>query len=145
MEGPCCGGTARGATVADALLADPRTGPPGTTVGQARAFFADDHVHALLVVDGGRLLAVVERADLVGAAAIDPVRPLGALAGRTVHPTADLTGIHRQLLAEGSRRLAVVGADGALLGLLCLKGSGEGFCSDADVRARAEQRLALTG
>ncbi len=143
MEGPCRGSATRGTTVAHALLAHPRTSPPETTVAQARAFFADDHVHALLVVDGGQLLAVVERADLVGAAATDPVRPLGSLAGRTVHPDADLAGTHRRLVAEGRRRSAVVDADGALLGLLCLKRDGRGFCSDDDVRARAEERLAL--
>ena len=145
MEGPCRGGVTRGATVASALLAHPRTSPPATTVAQARAFFADDHVHALLVVDGDRLLAVVERADLVGAAPTDPAAPRGTLAGRTVRPDADLAVVHRRLLAEGGRRSAVVDAEGRLLGLLCLKRSGRGFCADADVRARAAERLALAG
>ncbi len=145
MAGPCRRGGTHGATAADALLTAPRTAAPGTTVAQARAFFADDHVHALLVVDGGRLLAVVERGDLAGAAATDPVRPLGTLTGRTVPPDADLAAVHRQLLAEGGRRLAVVDAGGALLGLLCLRRSGHGFCADADVHARAQERLALAG
>ena len=34
-------------------------------------------------------------------------------------------------------RAAVTSADGQLLGLLCLKSSRTGFCSDQDVRARA--------
>ena len=38
---------------------------------------------------------------------------------------------------QGTRRLAVVDDDGDLLGLLCLKRTLDGFCSDADVRARA--------
>jgi hypothetical protein len=37
---------------------------------------------------------------------------------------------------QGRRRLAVVDADGALLGLLCLKASGDGFCSDDGIASR---------
>jgi hypothetical protein len=32
-----------------------------------------------------------------------------------------------------------------LLGLLCLKASGDGFCSDADVGHRGTERAAVTG
>jgi hypothetical protein len=41
------------------------------------------------------------------------------------------------MTATGRRRAAVTSADGRLLGLLCLKVSQTGFCSDQDVRARA--------
>ena len=41
------------------------------------------------------------------------------------------------MTAAGRRRAAVISADGRLLGLLCLKVSRAGFCSDQDVRARA--------
>jgi FdhD protein len=41
------------------------------------------------------------------------------------------------MTATGRRRAAVTSADGRLLGLLCLKASRRGFCSDQDVRARA--------
>jgi hypothetical protein len=41
------------------------------------------------------------------------------------------------MTATGRRRAAVTSADGRLLGLLCLKASQAGFCSDHDVRARA--------
>jgi len=143
VTGPCRGTTTHGVPVSEAALSAPRTSPPDTTVGQARALFDDDHLHALLVVDGGRLLAVVEREDLVGAAADTPVGGLGRLRGRTVGPAADLGRTHAHLLAQGRRRLAVVDAEGRLVGLLCLKRSGLGFCSDADVRARAEEREVL--
>lgn len=39
-----------------------------------------------------------------------------------------------------SRRLAVIDDHGMLLGLLCLKRTGLGFCSDTDVQARADER-----
>jgi hypothetical protein len=41
------------------------------------------------------------------------------------------------MTTTGQRRTAVISADGRLLGLLCLKARGTGFCSDGDVRARA--------
>ena len=41
------------------------------------------------------------------------------------------------VLIRGRRRVAVINNDGRLLGLLCLKASQAGFCSDQDVRARA--------
>jgi hypothetical protein len=50
----------------------------------------------------------------------------------------------------GRRRLAVVDEDGTLLGLLCLKATGLGFCSDDAIaqRRRAQagsSRLRLDG
>jgi CBS domain-containing protein len=129
-------------TVADAMIHFPKTCRPDTTVDQARLAFADDHVHALLVTENDRLLAVVERPDLVGAPAASRARPLGGLAGRTVPPEADLIGVRRDMSATGRRRLAVVDDHGRLLGMLCLKRSGYGFCSDAGVLARAAERSA---
>jgi hypothetical protein len=40
------------------------------------------------------------------------------------------------MAATGQRRATVTSADGRLLGLLCLKASRTGFCSDQDVCAR---------
>ncbi|MHC1558325.1 CBS domain-containing protein [Actinomycetospora sp. C-140] len=124
------------------MLRRPKVLPAAATVADARAVLADDHVHAALVVDGGVLLAVVERGDL------DPSVPeampaalVGRLAGRTVGPDADLDATWSAMAAQGRRRMAVVDGDGVLLGLLCLKRSGRGFCSDADVAARAADRV----
>jgi hypothetical protein len=44
--------------------------------------------------------------------------------------------------ASGRRRLAVTSDDGTLVGLLCLKASGNGFCSDGDVASRRLGRAA---
>ncbi len=122
--------------VQDAMLRRPRTTPAEATVAELRRFFADDHVHAaLLVEDGERLVAVLERDDLAGAAWWTRARDVGALAGRIVRPDADLATVRASMHA-GRRRLAVVDADGRLLGLLCLKRHGRGFCSDAEVAAR---------
>jgi CBS domain-containing protein len=124
-------------TVADAMIRAPRTCGPAATVAQARETFADDHIHAVLVVDGERLMAVVERADLDGAAPESRAVDAGSLAGRVIGPDDDREGVRQSMLRNRLRRIAVVDEHGALLGLLCLKRSGTGFCSDDDVAARA--------
>ncbi|MBN9748143.1 hypothetical protein DMP23_44855 [Amycolatopsis sp. A1MSW2902] len=128
----------RGAsTVGEAMLRAPKVLDVSATVDEVRALFADDHVHAALVVSGGTLLSVVERPDLDGQPDALPAYRAGQLTGRVVAPEADL---YATWLGMSRRRLAVVDASGRLLGLLCLKRSGRGFCSDADVAARAQDR-----
>jgi CBS domain-containing protein len=127
-------------TVADAMIRFPKTCAPATTVREARGKLLNDHVHALLVVDSGQLLAVVKRVDLTSASADTPAWRLGLLAGRVVDPDVDLDTAWRWMLAERRRRLAVVDNVGRLLGLLCLKRTGRGFCTDAGVLARARER-----
>jgi CBS domain-containing protein len=129
-----------GSVVADVMIRFPKTCGPGTTVADARSLLADDHVHALLVVTGDVLLAVVVRDDLPAADSDRPVVELGRLADRVVGPDADLPAAHRRMARDRIRRLAVVDGTGRLLGLLCRKRSDRGFCSDDDVGARAAER-----
>ncbi len=130
-------------TAVEAMLTTPVRHPLSATVREIRDFFRDDHVHAALIVSpAGYLEAVVERDDIgdcqaPGAAAA----PLGRLAGRTVAADASLAEVRRAMTVTGRRRVAVTSADGRLLGLLCLKASRTGFCSDQDVSARARGRL----
>ena len=126
-------------TAAEVMLTTPVRHPPSATVGEIRDFFRDDHVHAALIVSpAGYLEAVVERDDVAGCRALDAAAvPLGRLAGRTVPAGASLAEVRRAMTTAGRRRAAVTSADGRLLGLLCLKASRAGFCSDQDVRARA--------
>jgi CBS domain-containing protein len=126
-------------TAADVMLTAPARHPLSATIREIRDFFRDDHVHAALIVSpAGYLKAVLERDDIAGCRALDvAAAPLGRLAGRTVPPGASLAEVHRLMTAAGRRRAAVISADGRLLGLLCLKASQAGFCSDQDVRARA--------
>jgi predicted transcriptional regulator len=107
------------------------------TVGELRAFFADDHVHMALLVDHGALIGAVERADLLAPIRDEtPAREIAALDGRTIGPRAAISEALSLMRRVGRRRLAVISDNCALLGLLCLKTSGRGFCSDADVRDR---------
>ena len=124
---------------AEVMLTAPVRHYLSATVGEIRDFFCDDHVHAALIVSpAGYLEAVVERDDIAGCRALDAAAaPLGRLAGRTVPAGASLAEVRQAMIAAGRRRAAVTSADGRLLGLLCLKASQAGFCSDQDVRARA--------
>ena len=134
-------------TAAEAMLTIPVRHALSATVGEIRDFFGDDHVHAALIVSpAGRLEAVVERDDIGGCQALDAAAaPLGRLAGRTVPTGASLADVRRAMIATGRRRAAVTSTDGRLLGLLCLKASRAGFCSDQDVRARALGAARPTG
>lgn len=128
------------------MLTIPVTHPLAVTVREICEFFGDSHVHAALIVSrGGYLAAVVERSDIASSQAPDAVAaPLGQLAGRTVTARARLTEVERAMKAGGRRRAAVISDDGRLLGLLCLKASQAGFCSDQDVRARAGELAMLS-
>lgn len=123
------------------MVRQPKLCPVDVTIGQVQALFQDEHVHAALVVAAGRLVSVLERADVDGLPdSAEPAAPLGRLAGRTVSPTAPLEPTHQHMLSTGRRRLAVVDGEQQLLGLLCLKTSNTGFCSEEGVRARATDR-----
>jgi CBS domain-containing protein len=127
--------------VSDVMVTIPKTHGPDVSLEEIRELFADDHVRMALVVDAsGRLLTTIERQDLIAAAAPSSTRiaRLGTLVGRTVGPSTLLSAATATLLHARKRRLAVVDDRGRLVGLLCLKRDGTGFCSDEGVRRRAE-------
>lgn len=128
-------------TVAEVMVRYPKVLPIEAAVGQVRAVFEDDHVHMVLLTRGSLLCGTVVRGD-VPDSATDAQKAIcfAPLAGRTVPATMPTTVVLRSLVARQQRRFAVVDNDGALLGLLCLKARGNGFCSDADVTARAQER-----
>ena len=123
--------------MAEAMLVRPKLHSPRLTIDQARAAFGDGHIHMLLLVGDSRLVATVERDDLItelhGESSAVVV---GRTAGRTTTPTTRLGDAFETMRSGGRRRLAVVGDDLTVLGLLCLKVSLDGFCSDADIERR---------
>jgi CBS-domain-containing membrane protein len=128
------------ASVAQAMVTRLKLSVPGLSRSDLNRLFTDDHVHAALVIDDGRLLTVIERADLEDSHPDADPCSLGTLTGRVVAPGAPLAAVHARMRQERRRRLAVIDESGRLLGLLCLKKSGTGFCSDADVRSRELER-----
>lgn len=134
-------GGSRPTAVREAMLQTPTVHPASAPVADVRALLRDDHVHMALIVDRGRLVATVERQDLPPQD-LDraPARSIGVLAGRTVPPDAPLREVAAAMRRTARRRLAVVDSGGELLGLLCLKARGHGFCSADDVRAGREAR-----
>jgi len=127
----------RGRTVLDAAVRMPKTSAATATVAEIHYLLRDDHVHAALIVaDDGRLLSVIERHDLDPALnATELACLVGRLDGRVIHPHADLEHTWLAMRSQGRRRLAVIGEEGLLHGLLCLKRTGLDFCTDDDVRA----------
>lgn len=128
-------------TALDLALRSPKVLPATATVAEVRAFYADsDHVHLALLVDAtGVLVSAVSAVDLSPELPGEvPAVMVGRLTGRTVHATVDETGVSDMLQRGGMRRLAVVDDDGRLLGLICRKRSGRGYCTDAGVRQRRQ-------
>jgi molybdopterin-guanine dinucleotide biosynthesis protein A len=122
------------------MLVDPAIAGVDTTVREMRAFLADGHVHCGLIVDGDRLAAVVVREDLEAASGDALAMRYGTCEARTILASNRAEEVRARMVADGIRRLAVVDEDQRLLGLLCLKSTGRGFCSPADVAARAADR-----
>lgn len=119
----------------------PKTLGAGSTLEEIQAFFEDDHVHmALIVAADERLVTTIERSDLAAVSCSTPACDLGTLAGRTVRPTEPLDAVTATLLRDRRHRLAVVDGSSRLLGLLCLKKDGTGYCSDEGIRRRTQAR-----
>jgi predicted transcriptional regulator len=126
------------AVAADAMIANPKLCDEAKTIEDVRRLFLDSHVHAALVARDRRLITVIERGDLDAELPDNtPIAELGRLDGRVVAAHSSLAHVHRRMLRNRKRRLAVIDPDGHLLGLLCLKRTLAGFCSDQDVDARA--------
>lgn len=145
-----------GGTVAGVMLREPTVLPATATVSEVWSVFASDHVHMVLLTGtgrlGGRLRGTIVRGDLDRAPAADrpgngeePALTYARVTGRTVRADQPAQQALGELLARRLRRAAVVDGAGRLVGLLCVKRSGDGFCSDAGVASRRRARLADGG
>lgn len=128
--------------VKDAMVTAPKVHPVGTTLNEIWDLFQDEHVHMALVVSSdGELLTTIERSDLYSCVDSSPADQVGTLSGRTVAPDEPLSRATEALKRSGRRRFAVVGGSNVLIGLLCLKRDGNGYCSDSRILERARERI----
>lgn len=128
-------------TVAEAMLRQPTVHPADLTVGEARAAFAaHPKTHLLLLVHDDVLVAALTRDDLSGAGDEEAAAQLGSLAGRTTPADVQVEELRTAMADSGLRRIAVVDEASRLLGLLCLKASLDGFCTDEGVRGMRDAR-----
>jgi hypothetical protein len=130
-------------TVADVLVRHPKTLDASSTVGAARAQLEDDHVHMVLLTRDGVLIGTLVRGDLARTDDAEPALAHAVLAGRTMAASVRADDALRILVGRDERRRAVVDHEGRLVGLLCLKRRGNGFCSDHDVASRRGGRVVL--
>lgn len=129
-------------TVEDAMLRRPTVHLADVSVAEARAAFdSSKKTHLLLLTRNGLLISTVTRADLEKEANPElPATTVGTLLNRTVSPDTPLDHARHDMLRRGERRLAVVDDAMHLLGLLCLKRSHTGFCTDEGVAAMRRER-----
>lgn len=136
----------RGRPVAEFMVSRPKMLPATATLADVRALFTDDHVHLALIVEhADQLRSTVTRRDLEAATSrgvpdSELAAEIGAVEGRTIEAGTDAEYALLTLTGAAERRRAVIDEDNKLLGLLCVKRSGRGFCGDADVDARAQER-----
>lgn len=129
---------AEGLLAADIMIRFPKVLPARATVSEVRIQLRDDHVHMVLLTEGGLLVGTVVSGDVPPAAPDAGLAlPHARLAARTVPSDQPARDAAVQLHREGQRRLAVT-HDGELVGLICLNRRLSGFCADQDVEARAE-------
>lgn len=150
------------------MLRHPTVLPAAVTLDRVHAAFASAHVHMVVLTEhgqvGDRLVGTLLRTDLPAtllprfdegtaqpvpssvpsvvksAAGSLPAVTCARLLDRTIHADEPAMSALRNLRARGRRRAAVVDDDMRLLGLLCVKRHGRGFCSDQDVIARRSDR-----
>jgi hypothetical protein len=127
------------------MLRHPKVLDAQATVDEARVALTDDHVYMVLLSQGSTLVGTLVCTDLPpliqgSGQGSGPALLWSTLRNRTVPSSAPADAVQELLIARELRRLAVVDHDGTLLGLMCLKRSRTGFCSDEDVASRAWSR-----
>lgn len=120
-----------GPRVEDAMLREPRTIAPDTTVAQARAMFENPRVRLLLVARGDAFIGALTREQIEGDVAdASTVGELLGDDGALVRPEEPVDRALELLDAEQTERLPVVAEDGTLVGLVCFNRRHGHFCVD---------------
>ena len=124
---------AAGLTVADVIHAKFSALPATATIGDVRDWFALSTSRRMaFLADGERYLGSLTPVDVDGDR--DPTAPAAdvAHAGPTVLPEAPAREGERLALGTEARRVAVVDADGRLLGVVSVTEDLQAFCGTGD-------------
>ena len=118
-----------GRTAADIVHRRMSTLPASSTVGELRTYFGESSSRQLaLLVDDGRYVGSVSAEDLPGdAEASAPALEL-VQAGPTIEASAPAEQARDAALESASARLPVVDEDGALVGVVAINHTRDGFC-----------------
>ncbi|MDB5350805.1 MAG: putative transcriptional regulator, contains C-terminal domain [Planctomycetota bacterium] len=114
-------------TAADVMTASPRTCSPYSTVLEAVMIFRDADCGAVPVVDGGKPVGVLTDRDVALALAEFPdlvsrsVADIMTKDPITVSPDSPISEVEAKIAANAVRRLLVVDASGALVGIVAWK------------------------
>jgi CBS domain-containing protein len=118
-----------GRTAADVVHSRFSTTPAAATVGDLRDYFAASASRQLaLLVDGDRYVGAISRADLPADAEASAPAAGFAQAGPVIAPDAPARDAWEGALAEPSQRLPVVDDGGALVGVIAINHTRDGFC-----------------
>jgi CBS domain-containing protein len=128
-------------TARDISIRTPCVLPADCSVADVRTHLVRDHVHLALLVDpAGRLVGTLTRDDIDGVDGARPAAGHGRLEDRVVPPEMTESEVRERLARLGVRRAAVVDEDGRLVGLVCAKRSGNGYCTDDGIAQRRLER-----
>jgi CBS domain-containing protein len=117
-------------TVADVMLARPKTLPADATAAEARSLLENPSVQLVLLAENGVFRGAV--ADVPSDAPANAAARDFALASPpTIAPSDSATAAFERASAEPLRRLVVIGEADELLGLVCLNSRRTAFCGAA--------------
>ena len=116
-----------GQTVADVMLAEPKTLAVDATVADARELLADERVQLLLLAEDGRFRGAI--AEIAGDVDDDaPAHTCVQPAPDTISPQETAALGFERARQNAQRRVVVVDEDDRLLGLVCLDVTLTRFC-----------------
>lgn len=116
-----------GRSVADVMLAKPKTVPPSASVGEVRELLANPSVQMLLIADGDRFRGALTE---LPPDADDDARALdfADTQPESLPPSASAEEAFARTAANPNRRVVVLDDDGSLVGLVCLDETRTRFC-----------------
>ena len=116
-----------GQSVADVMLADPKTVRGDASVAEVRELFGNRRVQMVLLADGTRFRGAIT--SLPDDAPSDaPALSFAEPAPEVISADEPAASAYERACVTPSRRIVVLGEDETLLGLVCLDKSKTHFC-----------------